>query len=74
MFNEQYLQAPLKIIMNIYSKEEVKLSFYSNKENKTISITPGMNKYELQFDQPCDAYNFEAPEGNIRFYSVELQN
>ena len=74
IFSEQYLQAPLRIIMDIYSEKEVELSFYSNKERKTLSIMPGRKSYELQFDRPCDAYNFEAPEGKIRFYHFELQN
>lgn len=74
VFNKQYLQTPLTISMRIYSEKEVQLSFFSSKERKTLAISSGMNEYELRFDQPCDAYNFEAPEGDIRFYRFDLHN
>ena len=74
VFKDSYLQAPLTFKMTIYSEHETNLSLYSNSEMKTIELKSGKHTYEVTFDNPQDAYNFEAEQGDIRFYGFELNN
>lgn len=74
IFNERYLQSPCTMTFQIKCDQDTKLSIYSNLETRSIQLEAGMHEYEVTFDRPGDAYNFEAETGDIRLYGYELTN
>ena len=73
IFSEKYFQASQILKMKIKSENETELTFSSSKEKKKIQLMPGTHEYDIQFDQPTDAYNFVVEGGDIRFYKFILE-
>ena len=72
VFNDRLLEAPLTFKMTIYSELGTTLTVYSNLESHSITLESGRHEYEITFDRPQDAYNFEAQSGDIRFYDFNM--
>ena len=74
IFSEEYLHSSQVLKMRIKSDNETELTFYSSdKAKEKIQLIPGTHEYEIQFDQPSDAYNFVVEGGDIRFYKFVLE-
>ena len=74
VFDQHYLQSPLTVTMTIRCEQDDTLSFYSGVEQKSLSLQKGQHQYTVTFEQPQNAYNFEAEKGDIRFFQFELAN
>ncbi len=74
IFNERYLQSPCTLTIQIKSETDGLFSIYSMNETKTQELQAGLHEYQIVFDRPADAYNFETDCGEIRLYGFDLTN
>ena len=74
LYNQDYLKSPLTFRFTASVDSDTVFSMNSNLEIKTVQLTAGLHEYEVTFESPQDAYNFNTDAGDLRFYNCELIN
>lgn len=73
LYNDEYLQRPLTVRMEIESESEQTLTMNSTHELHTVELTAGKAWYEIHFDRAEEAFNFQTPDAPIKVSAYEVR-
>lgn len=74
VFDENLLQSPMTFRFQAKVDSDVVFSIFSDRETKTLQLEAGLHEYEVTFQDPQNAYNFETLSSDLRFYRCDLEN
>lgn len=72
VFDEECIRQPIKMRFRIESDVEQTFSIFCTSEIHEIPLIKGNQWYEVVFQTPQDAYNFKAPQHNIKIHEYEI--
>ena len=72
IYNEDYLQQPVKIRLEIESKVAQEMTINSTHEMYSGNLIPGKQWYEINFQNPERTINFQVQEAAITVSAFEL--
>lgn len=72
LYNDDYLQRPITISLDVESEIEQELIMNSTHELKNITVSAGRAWYDVSFDSAEDAFNFQTQIAPITVYAYKL--
>lgn len=71
IYNQEWLASPVKVTLEIESKEDQSLSIY-NVSQFSVPLYKGTNRYEITIEKPESGYNFSVSSSEILIHHFDI--